>query len=67
MQAVSGINQALAIRNEPAQASIVAALAKKQIDAAETAGGAVVELLQQATITAATAAAEVGQRIDVRV
>ena len=59
MQAVSGINQAIAIRNAPAIAEASVAVAGKNLEAAEKTGAAVVELLQEAS--------QVGQKLDVRV
>ncbi|MFK7820859.1 MAG: hypothetical protein AB8G99_19250 [Planctomycetaceae bacterium] len=59
MQAVSGINQAIAIRNAPAIAEAGVAVAGKNLEAVEKTGAAVVELLQEAS--------QVGQKLDVRV
>jgi len=49
MQAVSGINQALAIRNAPAELAANVAVAQKNLQAVEKAGDAVVKLLDKAT------------------
>lgn len=56
MQAVSGINQAIAIRNAPAQLEASAAVVKKNLETAETAGAAVVNMLKQA--------GDVGRNVD---
>lgn len=54
MQAVSGVNQALAIRNAPAQQAASVAIAQKNLQAVEKAGDAVVKLLDQAAQTGRT-------------
>ncbi len=59
MQAVSGISQAIAIRTAPVEAAASASMARKNLDAVEKAGEAVVQLLQEA--------GDVGRNIDVRV
>jgi hypothetical protein len=58
MQAVSGINQAIAIRNAPAIAEASVAVASKNLEATEKTGDAVVQLLQEAS--------QVGQKLDIR-
>ncbi len=49
MQAVSGINQAIAMRNAPAELAANVAVTKKNLEATEKVGDAVVKLLDQAT------------------
>ena len=60
MSAVSGISQAVAIREMPVQAAVSTSVAKKSLDTAEAAGQMIVEMLQDANQT-------VGTKIDVRV
>ena len=65
-QAISGINQAIHIRNAPIQAATQVAVAKKSLEATEGVGESVIQLLDQVGQLTQNAG-PVGQNIDVRV
>ena len=62
MQAVSGMNQALAVRNAPVQLATAVAVAKEQLEVAEQAGDAVLKMLDQASQSGTT-----GRTVDIKV